>query len=85
MNEILQYLKANGEQLDTVIAQAVGVSISTVRKTLAEMTANGELMSCLSIKFDHGKKIEGMSYRIAGFIPKAAPGRKSTRVNLKLS
>jgi DeoR/GlpR family transcriptional regulator of sugar metabolism len=84
MKEILLYLKTHGERLDAEIAQAVGVSLTTVRKHLIEMTAKGEVMSCHSIRFEKGNKIEGMSCRISGYIPPAAPGRKS-KVQLKLS
>ena len=83
-NQILQYLKTYGERLDTEIADAVGVSVASVRDHLSELTAKGEVMSCYSIRFVNGKKIEGISCRISGFIPKAAPGRKS-KVQLKLS
>lgn len=84
MKEILQYLKTHGERLDADIAQAVGVSLTIVRKHLIELAAKGEVMSCHSIRFEKGKKIEGMSCRISGFIPPAAPGRKA-KVQLKLS
>ncbi len=85
MNEILRFLKLHGESLDSDIAEAVGVSLAKVRIQLAELSTKGEVMSYHSIKYDGGNKIEGMRYRIAGFIPKAAPGRKSTKVQLKLS
>ncbi len=84
MNEILKYLKKHGERLDAEIAQAVGISLVDVRKQLIELTAKGEVMSCHPIRFEKGKKIEGMSCRIAGFIPPSAPGRKS-KAQLKLS
>lgn len=84
MNEILQYLKTHGERLDAEIAEAVGMSLAKVRIQLSEMTAKGEVMSYQSTKFENGKKIEGIRCRVAGFIPPAAPGRKS-KVQLKLS
>ncbi len=84
MNEILQYLKTHGERLDAEIADAVGMSLAKVRIQLSEMAAKGEVMSYQSTKFENGKKIEGIRCRIAGFIPPAAPGRKS-KVQLKLS
>lgn len=84
MNEILQYLKTHGERLDAEIAEAVGMSLTKVRIQLSELTAKGEVMSYQSTKFENGKKIEGIRCRIAGFIPPAAPGRKS-KVQLKLS
>ena len=85
MNEILQYLKAHGEKLDTEIAAATGISIEAIRIQLTELAAKSEVMVCQSTRYVKGKKIESMSGRISGFIPKAAPGRKSARVNLKLS
>ena len=77
MKEILQYLKNHGEQLDTEIAGATGISLANVRTQLAELAAKGEVMSCISTRFEKGKKIEGISCRLAGYIPPAAPGRKS--------
>ena len=84
MNIILQYLKAHGERLDTDIAEATGLSLAKVRAQLSELAAKGEIMVCHSTKYDKGKKIEGISCRLAGFIPPAAPGRKS-KSQLKLS
>jgi DeoR/GlpR family transcriptional regulator of sugar metabolism len=84
MKEILLYLKTHGEQLDTEIAAAVGISLANVRLQLAKLAAQGEVMVCHSIRFDNGKKIEGIKCRLAGFIPPAAPGRKS-KSQLKLS
>jgi len=83
-NKILQYLNKQGERLDTEIADAVGISVAQTRSYLSELTEKGEVMSCHTIRFVKGKKIEGVSCRISGFIPKAAPGRKS-KVQLKLS
>ena len=84
MKEILLYLKTNGERLDSEIAEAVGLSLNNVRTQLAELAAKGEVMVCHSTRFDKGKKIEGIKCRLAGFIPPAAPGRKS-KSQLKLS
>ena len=85
MNAIIQYLKAQGEKLDTEIAEATGLSVEAIRIQLIALAANNEVMVCQSIRFVKGKQIESMSGRISGFIPKAAPGRKSAKVNLKLS
>lgn len=76
MNEILQYLKTHGERLDTEIAAAVGISLAKVRIQLAELAEQRQIMVYHSIKFENGKKIEGIRCRLAGFIPPAAPGRK---------
>lgn len=77
MNEILQYLKKNGEKLDAEIAAAAGIPLSKTRIHLAELAAKGEVMVCNSIRFENGKKIEGIRCRVSGYIPPASPGRKS--------
>jgi hypothetical protein len=77
MKEILQYLKTHGERLDSEIAEAVGLSLANVRLRLSDLAAKGEVMVCHSTRFEQGKKIEGIKCRLAGFIPPAAPGRKS--------
>ena len=84
MNEIMQYLKNHGERLDTDIAEATGISLATVRLQLAELAAKCEVVACHSIRFKKGKRVEGTIYRIAGYTPPAAPGRKS-KAQLKLS
>mgnify|MGYP003429076758 CR=1 FL=1 len=84
MKEILQHLKKHGEQLDTEIAAAVGISLAKVRAQLAELAEQREIMVYYSIKFEKGKKIEGIRCRLAGYIPPAAPGRKP-KSQLKLS
>jgi predicted ArsR family transcriptional regulator len=79
MKEILQYLKEHGEQLDKEIAIATGISLAKARLFLSELVATGEVVACYSIRFEKGKKVEGMSCRLAGFTPPAAPGRKSKK------
>jgi DeoR/GlpR family transcriptional regulator of sugar metabolism len=82
--EILEYLKKNGEKLDSEIAEAMGISLASARTQLADLAAKGEIMACHSTRFEKNKKIEGIKCRLAGFIPPAAPGRKS-KSQLKLS
>ena len=84
MNEILQYLKTRGERLDSEIAEATVIPLAKVRIHLKELTDKGDVMSCYSTRFEKGKKIEGIRCRISGFIPPAAPGRKS-KAQLTLS
>lgn len=77
MNEILQYLKKHGERLDSEIALATGTSLAKVRLHLSELSDKREIMTCHSIRYEKGKKIEGIRCRLTGYIPPAAPGRKS--------
>ena len=77
MRDILQYLKHNGEQLDSQIAAAIGISLAKVRSSVLELSARGEVVVCRSIRFKEGKKIEALLCRMSGYIPPAAPGRKA--------
>ncbi len=77
MQEILQYLKNNGERLDSEIAAATGISLANVRLGVSALSARGDVMMCRSIRFKDGKQIDAMLCRVSGFIPPAAPGRKS--------
>lgn len=77
MQEILQYLKANGERLDREIAEGTRMSMATVKAALSELAGKGEVIMCHSIQFNDGERIEGMRCRLAGYIPPVSPGRKS--------
>jgi len=77
MKEILQYLNKHGEKLDMEIAVATGISLTNVRLHLSELAARKEIMTCHLTRFEKGKTVKGISCRIAGYIPQAAPGRKS--------
>ena len=77
MQEILKYLKQNGERLDSEIAAATGISLANVRHSVSELSARGDVMVCRSIRIKEGKEVEGILCRIAGYIPPLAPGRKS--------
>jgi len=76
MQEILQHLKNSGEQLDSEIAAATGLSLANVRRGVTELSARGDVMVCRSIRFKDGKEIDAMLCRVSGYIPPAAPGRK---------
>ena len=73
---ILQYLKKHGQRLDMEIAAATGIPLPTVRVSLSDLSARGEISKCSVTRFADGKAIKGMLCRIAGTIPPKAPGRK---------
>ncbi len=77
MNSILQHLKKHGESLDVEIAENAGLPLDLTRTYLEQMSANGEIMTYHSTRFESGEKIEGIRCRLAGFIPPHAPGRKA--------
>ncbi len=74
--KILHYMKSHGEQLDSEIAAATRIPLADVRLLLSELSEHGDIISCHTTRFVKGKKIEGMSCRISGFIPAISPGRK---------
>lgn len=70
--------------MDSDIATAINLPMTKTRTLLAELIAKTDVIACETIKFEKGKKIEGLSCRVSGFTPKAKPGAKS-KVQLKLS
>jgi len=76
MQEIMQYLKKNGQRYDSEIAAATGLPLAKVRHLLADLSAKGEISKCSVTRFNVGKAIEGTLCRIAGYIPPKSPGRK---------
>jgi DNA-binding IclR family transcriptional regulator len=73
---ILQYLRANGEQLDAEIAKALDMPHAQVQRQLSQLSAAGEVICCHVTRYSGDKKIEGMSYRLSAHVPPRAPGRK---------
>ena len=84
MNEIFLYLKLHGEQLDTTIAAATGISLAEARRHLSELATKGEITACNIIRYVNGEKVEGLSCRIAGHIPFIKPTRIKTKPQLDL-
>lgn len=76
MDKIHTYLKTRGEQLDSEIAAATSIPLEDARLYLSELSKRGDVIACHSTRFVKGKKIEGMLYRVSGYIPAASPGRK---------
>ena len=78
MREIMEYLRKNGQRLDSEIAAATGLPLTKVRYMLSDLSAQGEISKCSVVRFNDGKKIEGTLCRVAGYIPPKSPGRKPT-------
>ncbi|HUO43555.1 MAG TPA: hypothetical protein VMT94_01425 [Burkholderiales bacterium] len=76
MDEILEYLKSKGEQLETEIVAGTGMSPAEVRLGISKLSARGDLVMCRVVRLQDGKQIEGMLYRAAGYVPRPKPGRK---------
>lgn len=78
LESILEYIKLHGEQLDADVAAALGLPLEQVRAAVNELSAKGVVMTCFVTRYQQGRKVEGWSCRLAGFIPPAAPGRRQT-------
>jgi len=70
------YLKKHGQLLDSEIALGTGLSLENVHQSIAELSAAGDISRCTTTSFVDGKPIQGFQCRVAGYIPKPAPGRK---------
>lgn len=75
---VLEYLKKHGQKLDREIAQSTGIPLEEVNHTIAELESSKAVSSCSVTNFEDGVAIEGRLCRISGYIPPAAPGRKSS-------
>jgi hypothetical protein len=74
--EVFEYLKKHGQLLDSEIALATGISLDEVRLSLSELSAQGDISRCSVTSYVDGKSVEGFQCRIAGYLPRPAPGRK---------
>ena len=84
MKEILNYLKMNGEQIDTVIADATGIPLAEAHLHLSELAAKGIIVACHSIRYENGNKIEGIVCRIAGYVHPVKPTRVKSKPQLEM-
>ena len=75
---VLEYLKKHGQKLDREIAKSTGITLKQVHDSIAELETNKAVSSCSVTNFENGVAIEGRLCRISGYIPPAAPGRKSS-------
>lgn len=73
---ILKYLRANGEQLDSEISQALHIPMAQLKNLVAQLSASGDVICCKVTRFIDGKKIEGTSCRLSCDLPAPARGRK---------
>lgn len=73
---ILELLKTQGERLDSEIATSLRISRAAVATRISELSSSGDVICCKVTRYIDGKKIEGVSCRLSGALPKAAPGPK---------
>jgi transcription initiation factor IIE alpha subunit len=76
---VFDHIKARGQVRDAEIAKALGLSLVKVREMLPALSAAGKIFCCSVTRFQDGKRTEEILCRVSGYIPPAAPGRKSKR------
>jgi hypothetical protein len=78
MDTILECLRKHGQRLDLEIAKETGLPLDEVHTGLDVHAKLGAVMICKVTRFERGRRIELLQYRIAGFFPAFRPGRKAT-------
>jgi len=73
---IVAYLRANAEQLDVDMAEALNIPLSELREEISRLAASGDVICCRVTRFLDGRKIEGISCRLSCDPPTPARGRK---------
>jgi DNA-binding Lrp family transcriptional regulator len=56
---IVAYLRANAEQLDVDMAEALNIPLAELREEVARLAASGDVICCRVTRFIEGRKIEG--------------------------
>lgn len=73
---IIAFLRANAEQLDVDMAEALNIPLPELREQVARLAASGDVICCRVTRFIDGRKIEGISCRLSCDPPTPARGRK---------
>jgi hypothetical protein len=74
---VLENIKKHGQRCDREIADETGIPLLQVRSSITALELIKAISSCNITNFQDGVAIEGMLCRVSGYIPPAAPGRKS--------
>lgn len=77
MIEVLRCIERYGERLDAQIAEETGMPLAAVRERAASLAATGAVITCSVTRFEKDGRIDGCLYRVSGYMPPAAPGRKA--------
>jgi hypothetical protein len=86
MQEIMQYLKDNGQRFDSEIAAATGISLAKVRRSITDLSARGEISKCSVTRFgSDGEKGRSRALPRGGIHSAQEPGSQAGRVELGCS
>lgn len=77
MEQILQFLRRNGEQLDAELAAAAGLSLSETRERIRQLAEKGKVTTLSSTRMLEGERIVGIRCRIATDTRRTKAGRRT--------
>jgi hypothetical protein len=77
VEQVLACIRQHQVRLDFEVSAQIGVPLETVRRLGAELIARGAVISCAVTRYEDGEPREAWLYRIAGYVPPPAPGRKA--------
>jgi len=75
--QVLDYLKKCGQELNRKIALETGISLLQVNESLKELEKSKKVFTCSVTTYEAGVSSQGLMCRISGYIPPASPGRKT--------
>ena len=76
MEAVLDCLRRHGQCLDLEIASEIELPLADVHRALETLVSSGHAITCRLTRFERGKRTEALQCRVAGYIPRPAPGRK---------
>lgn len=74
---IINCLREHGQLLDVEISRETGLSLTTVRRSVSDLSERGEISSCSVTRYDNGKPVHGALCRISGYTPPLSSPRKA--------
>jgi hypothetical protein len=78
---VLACIRKHRERLDFEILAETGIPMNIVRQHGAALVASGAVIACEVTKFDSGEQVDAWLYRVAGYIPPPAPGRRTKQAS----
>jgi hypothetical protein len=74
---VLACIRKHRERLDFEILAETGIPVNVVREHGAALVASGAIIACEVTRFASGEQVDAWLYRVAGYIPPPAPGRRT--------
>jgi hypothetical protein len=75
--EVLGCIRKHRERLDFEISAETGTPLAVVRELGAQLVATGAIIACEVTRYADGDRIQACLYRVSGYTPPPAPGRKA--------